>query len=64
VRTAGTPQDARLAPDGNTLWVVDPTADHVSGFSVNGGRLTELPTSPTAAPVGAAPAGIVVTDAP
>jgi 6-phosphogluconolactonase len=63
VRAAGNPEDARLSPDGTTLWVVDPGADHVSGFSVNGGSLRELPTSPTAAPVGAAPAGIVVTNA-
>jgi len=63
VNGAGTPQDARLSPDGRTLWVVDPTADAVSGFSVHGGRLTELPTSPTPAPAGAAPAGIVVTNA-
>jgi 6-phosphogluconolactonase len=62
VRAAGTPEDARLSPDGRTLWVVDPTADHVSGFAVDGGSLTELPSSPTAAPVGAAPAGIVVTN--
>jgi 6-phosphogluconolactonase len=62
IKAAGTPQDARLSPDGNTLWVVDPTADHVSGFAVNGGSLTELPASPTPAPVGAAPAGIVVTN--
>jgi 6-phosphogluconolactonase len=62
-KAAGTPEDARLSPDGTTLWVVDPTADHVSGFTVTGGRLTELPTSPTPAPVGAAPAGIVVTNA-
>jgi 6-phosphogluconolactonase len=61
LRAAGTPEDARLSPDGRTLWVVDPTADHVSGFTVDGGSLTELPTSPTAASVGAAPAGIVVT---
>ena len=58
---AGTPEDARLSPDGNTLWVVDPTADTVSGFTFEGGSLTELPTSPTPAAVGAAPAGIVVT---
>jgi 6-phosphogluconolactonase len=63
VKAAGTPEDARLSPDGNTLWVVDPTANHVSGFAVNGGGLTELPTSPTPAPVGAAPAGVVVTNA-
>jgi 6-phosphogluconolactonase len=63
IKAAGTPEDARLSPDGSTLWVVDPTADTVSGFTVHGGRLTELPTSPTAAPLGAAPAGIVVTEA-
>jgi 6-phosphogluconolactonase len=61
LRSAGSPEDARLSPDGRTLWVVDPTADHVSGFTVDGGSLTELPTSPTAAPAGATPAGIVVT---
>ncbi len=56
------PEDARLSPDGSTLWVVDAGANEVSGFSVNGGTLTELPSSPTLAPVeGAKPAGIVVT---
>jgi len=55
------PEDARLSPDGSTLWVVDAGADAVSGFSVDGGALTELPSSPTAAPSGAAPSGIVVT---
>jgi hypothetical protein len=40
--------------------VVDPRADAISGFTVNGGSPTELPTSPTPAPVGAAPTGIVV----
>jgi 6-phosphogluconolactonase len=54
-------EDARLSPDGSTLWVVDTGADAVTGFSVNGGTLTELPSSPTAAPAGAAPSGIVVT---
>jgi DNA-binding beta-propeller fold protein YncE len=58
---AVSPQDARLSPDGSTLWVVDPRADAISGFTVNGGSLAELPSSPTPAPVGAAPAGIVVT---
>ena len=61
ITAAGTPEDARLSPDGTTLWVVDPTANAISGFTVNGGSLTELPTSPTPAPAGAAPAGIVVT---
>jgi hypothetical protein len=64
VNAAATPEDARLARDGTTLWVVDPTADAVSGFAVTGGRLTELPTSPTPAPIGAAPAGIVVMSRP
>jgi DNA-binding beta-propeller fold protein YncE len=54
-------EDARLSPDGSTLWVVDAGAAEVSGFSVNGGTLTELPSSPTLAPAGAKPAGIVVT---
>jgi 6-phosphogluconolactonase len=54
-------EDARLSPDGSTLWVVDAAADEISGFAVHGGTLTELPTSPTPGPTGAAPAGIVVT---
>jgi 6-phosphogluconolactonase (cycloisomerase 2 family) len=58
---ATSPEDARLAPDGSTLWVVDPGADAISGFTVDGGTLTELATSPTSGPVGAAPTGIVVT---
>ena len=58
---ATSPEDARLAPDGSTLWVVDPGADAISGFTVNGGTLTELATSPAVGPVGAAPTGIVVT---
>jgi 6-phosphogluconolactonase len=53
--------DARLAPDGHTLWVVDDGSNAVSGFTVDGGNLTELPTSPTPLPAGAAPFGIVVT---
>jgi len=55
------PEDARLSPDGSTLWVVDSGAGAVSGFAVDGGALTELASSPTAAPSGAAPSGIVVT---
>jgi 6-phosphogluconolactonase (cycloisomerase 2 family) len=54
------PEDARLAPDGQTLWVVDTAAGDVSGFAVNGSSLTELPFSPTSLPGGAAPFGIVV----
>jgi DNA-binding beta-propeller fold protein YncE len=55
------PEDARLSPDGSTLWVVDSGADAISGFSVNGGTLTELPSSPTAGPSGGTPSGIAVT---
>jgi hypothetical protein len=52
-------EDARLAPDGSTLWVVQAGADAVTGFSVSGGSLTPLSTA--AGPAGAAPTGIVVT---
>ncbi len=53
------PVDARLSPDGTTLWVVDSNG-FVSGFSVSGGSLTELTSSPTAPPTGSSPRGIVV----
>lgn len=53
-------EDARLSPDGSTLWVVDSGADTINGFAVDGGTLTELATSPTPAPAGATPSGIVV----
>jgi 6-phosphogluconolactonase (cycloisomerase 2 family) len=59
--TAVLPFDARLDPTGNFLYVVDAGIDAVSAFSVSGGTLTELPSSPTAAPAGATPFGIVVT---
>jgi 6-phosphogluconolactonase len=55
------PLDARLSPDGKTLWVVDTGAAKVSGFRVNGGNLTELGSSPTALPAGATAFGIVVS---
>jgi len=61
VNGAVSPEDARLAPDGATLWVVDPGANAVTGFTVNGGSLAQLLTPPTPGPIGAAPAGIVVT---
>jgi 6-phosphogluconolactonase len=54
-------EDARLGPDGRTLWVVDTGSGQVSAFAVDGGSLTELATSPTALPAGAAGFGIVVT---
>jgi 6-phosphogluconolactonase len=54
------PFDARLSPDGRTLWVVDDGGNAVSGFRVDGGDLTELSSSPTALPAGATPFGVVV----
>ena len=54
-------EDARLGPEGGTLWVVDTRAGAVSAFAVTGGDLTELPSSPTPLPAGATPFGIVVT---
>jgi 6-phosphogluconolactonase (cycloisomerase 2 family) len=55
------PVDARLSPDGDTLFVVDQGTSQVSAFQVHGGTLTELPSSPTALPAGATPFGIVVS---
>lgn len=54
------PEDARLSPDGGTLFVVDSGAGKISAFQVRGGNLTELPSSPTPLPAGAAAFGIVV----
>jgi 6-phosphogluconolactonase (cycloisomerase 2 family) len=51
-------EDARLSPDGTTLWVVESGTDAVTGFTVDGGTLT--PLSAAAGPPGAAPSGIVV----
>ena len=53
-------EDARLSPDGSTLWVVNGGGDQINAFSVQGGTLTELTSSPTAGPTGATPSGIVV----
>jgi 6-phosphogluconolactonase (cycloisomerase 2 family) len=58
--TTLSPEDARLSPDGSTLWVVDSKGDAVSGFQVHGGQLQELTGSPTPLPAGAAPFGVVV----
>ena len=55
------PVDARLSPDGHTLFVVDGGTGQVSAFRVHGGTLTELLSSPTALPAGATPFGIVVS---
>ena len=53
--------DARLSPDGKYLLVDGAGHNFVSVFAVNGGTLTELPTSPTPLPAGAASSGIVNT---
>ena len=50
----------RLSPDGRTLYVDESRTGAVAAFAVNGGNLTELPSSPTSLPAGATPAGIVV----
>jgi DNA-binding beta-propeller fold protein YncE len=55
------PADARLSPDGTTLWVVDPGGNTVSGFTVDGGAVTELPDSPTPGPAESQPIGVVIT---
>ena len=54
------PEDARLGPSGDKLWVVDTGAGKVSAFAVSGGSLMELPSSPTSLPAGVHPFGIVV----
>jgi 6-phosphogluconolactonase len=51
--------DARLSPDGRTLSVTGGGAHILSVFSVSGGHLTEVPSSPTPLPAVGAPAGIV-----
>lgn len=52
------PFDARLDPEGRWLYVVDAATAKVSAFSVSGGSLTELASSPFALPGGATPFGI------
>jgi 6-phosphogluconolactonase (cycloisomerase 2 family) len=51
-------EDARLSPDGSTLWVVESGTNAVTGFTVDGGTLT--PLTEVAGPAGATPSGIVV----
>jgi 6-phosphogluconolactonase (cycloisomerase 2 family) len=53
--------DARLSPDGHTLFVDESKIGAVGAFAVHGGNLTELPSSPTPLPAGATPAGIVAS---
>ena len=51
--------DVRLSPDGKFLYGVD-ASGRISAFSVSGGTLTELPSSPVSLQAGLAPFGIVV----
>jgi 6-phosphogluconolactonase len=53
--------DARLSNDGRTLYVDESRVGTVGAFAVNGGNLTELPSSPVSLPAGSTPAGIVTT---
>jgi 6-phosphogluconolactonase (cycloisomerase 2 family) len=52
--------DARLSPEGRTLFVDESRIGAVGAFAVHGGDLTELAGSPTLLPAGATPAGIAV----
>jgi 6-phosphogluconolactonase len=52
--------DARLTPNGATLYVNESRVDAVGSFSVDGTSLTEKAGSPAPLPAGATPAGIVV----
>src|SRR6266571_2960146 len=53
--------DARLSPDGRTLYVDESRIGAVGVFAVTGGDLAELATSPVSLPAGATPAGIVAS---
>jgi 6-phosphogluconolactonase len=50
--------DARLSPDGRTLYVDESRIGAVGTFAVDGGDLTELASTPL--PAGATPAGVAV----
>ena len=54
--------DARLSPDGRFLSVIGGSSHELSTFSVDGGTLTELPSSPVALPADSSAAGLVVLD--
>jgi 6-phosphogluconolactonase (cycloisomerase 2 family) len=53
--------DARLSPDGKTLYVDESRIGEVGVFAVSGSNLTELPSSPVALPVSAGAAGVAVS---
>jgi 6-phosphogluconolactonase (cycloisomerase 2 family) len=52
------PEDARLTPQGDTLWVVDSKSAQLSSFAVHGGNLSST-AARTTLPAGSAPFGIV-----
>ena len=54
------PLDAEVSPDGRTLYVNESAAHAVGVFTVQGGDLTELHSSPVALPAGATAAGVSV----
>ena len=54
------PFDAQVDPTGHDLYVVDAGAVAVSAFAINGGDVTELGSSPSSIPGGAAPFGLIV----
>ena len=62
IKGGGANIDARLSPDGKYLLVNGSGPHFVSVFAVNGGNLTEVPSSPTPLPAGAtSSSGIVNT---
>jgi 6-phosphogluconolactonase (cycloisomerase 2 family) len=62
IKGGGADIDARLSPDGRYLLVDGSGMHFVSVFAVNGGNLTEVPSSPTPLPAGVtSSAGIVNT---
>ncbi|HTU94862.1 MAG TPA: beta-propeller fold lactonase family protein [Solirubrobacteraceae bacterium] len=52
------PEDARLSPDGSTLWVVDSKGDALSGFAIHGSSVTQIAAAQTPLPAGATPFGV------
>ena len=54
------PLDAEVSPGGRTLYVNESAAHAVGAFTVQGGDLTELQSSPVALPAGATAAGVSV----
>jgi 6-phosphogluconolactonase len=62
IKGGGADIDARLSPDGKYLLVDGSGMHFVSVFAVNGGNLSEVPSSPTPLPAGAtSSSGIVNT---